>query len=822
MGTQELLGKLVGEGRYLISRCLRDGGMAAIFQGEDTTTGTPVIIKVPQLEHVQVDASFRQRFLREIQVLKKLAHPNIVRILCASEEKGVPFVVLRYLEGGALGDRMYTGPGQTARPQPPEKLADWLPTIAAVLDHIHGQNYVHRDVKPYNILFDGAGKPFLADLGIARALSPTGEGSLTPDREQPPGTRPYMAPEQIHRQKIGPYTDQFALAVVVYEWLAGRRPFAGEALDDIARAQRQPLTPLQFSLPGLPEGVSQAVSQALSINPQDRFPSCRDFANQVMAALGLAAVPKSATATVVASNPDTWSLPISEFEPSKSRRDGGKLPVAPGPLSANTASKSVTTRRDLPVPEMPVEQSSSPGEERHSPMRAVIFWSVLGLLLVLSAFAGSFFLPGTAPQRAVGQPIGSLLESVGAPGWVKAEPEEKEVPREGGNATDSGLAELQREKLKLAQKLDDAEGQRNDALKARDEAREEKKTAEDRLARLEKDYREAREAKLDAETKMKAETARADKAKEELRLVGKDKGGVAKELVALKENLEKAQEKFDAAEKARKEAEGKFAKESARATKLDEDYRSAEKARETAAKQLAEVETKLTDATKQVTAAKKDAADAKKDAADAKTNETQARGEANKLQATLKVIDDNSKRSMPCFVLFNDSGAAITFEYRSMSRTGTWAEWKKEKIPTSQKPLRFQSADGALAIQLRYETEDGPKVVDMDPQLFRVWYKLTDESVESLRKKKIPQEMLKQFKEEALPKLKAIKDREFETREAFLEQVKKRLTPAEQERFENLVLQAGKRSPGAADIDCWYGFKKTGSELTLQRVPRRQ
>ena len=85
--------------------------------------------------------------------------------------------------------------------------------------------------------------------------------------------------------------DQFALAVVVYEWLTGRRPFVGDSLEEIARSQRQPPTPLKFALPGLPEAVSQAVSRALSFNPQDRFPSCRDFVHQVMASMGLATPP---------------------------------------------------------------------------------------------------------------------------------------------------------------------------------------------------------------------------------------------------------------------------------------------------------------------------------------------------------------------------------------------------------------------------------------------------------------------------------------------------------------------------------------------------
>ncbi len=210
MSTQasEWLGQIVGEGRYLVIRCLREGGTSHVFLGQDQTTGESVIVKIPNAEHLQADESFRQRCLREIQNLKRLAHPNVVRILCSGDERGLPFVVLRFLDGGTLAQRMYTGPGGRAEPQSSEAMLSWLPMVAQALDFIHGQNYVHRDIKPDNILFDGAGKPAIGDLGIARLFSTHDAGSSLSPSGARPGTPPYMAPEQIVRQPFGPWTDQ--------------------------------------------------------------------------------------------------------------------------------------------------------------------------------------------------------------------------------------------------------------------------------------------------------------------------------------------------------------------------------------------------------------------------------------------------------------------------------------------------------------------------------------------------------------------------------------------------------------------------------------
>jgi serine/threonine protein kinase len=419
----EWLGQAVGEGRFLVVRCLRDGGMSQIFLGEDTTTGESVIVKVPKLEQVEYDASFRQRFHRETHALKRLAHPNIVRILCGGEMNGTPFVVLRYLEGGTLGDRMYTGPEQTAEPQPAEALLSWLPTIAETLDYIHSRGYVHRDIKPHNILFDGEGKPFLGDLGIARVLAatPGGNGALTRLGERPPGTPPYMAPEQICGQTGSPLSDQFALAVIVFEWLTGRRPFAGLTPEAVFDSQREPLTLLHEVRPALPAGMSGVVARALSRRPMDRFPTCQEFVSELIAAHLTTPRVSAAKVTLLATDSDPASLPTEENDWSISVQE--EEPSLPPVNSRTPAPLTVADVPPLPEPIPVVEprRSKKPAPavapSRRPWLRGVLCCTLVLVLLVVASFGGSFFLPGTNAQQWVGEPIAPLLKQLGAPGW---------------------------------------------------------------------------------------------------------------------------------------------------------------------------------------------------------------------------------------------------------------------------------------------------------------------------------------------------------------------------------------------------------------------
>jgi serine/threonine protein kinase len=489
-------GQTVGDGRFHISRWLRDGGMAQIFLGEDVTSRELVIIKVPKGEHMQLDASWQQRFFRECQALKRLVHPNVVRILFAGIENGLPFLLLRFLEGGTLADRMRSGPGNRQEPQPMEALVTWLPRVAHALDFLHTQGAVHRDVKPQNILFDGAGNPYLSDFGLLRDLSvTTGSSSLTRLGDRPPGTPPYMAPEQITQpQLVGPATDQFALGVVVYEWLSGGRPYAGESLEEIACSQLQPPVPLQRLLAGMPVEIAQAVGQSLALDPQGRFPTCQAFVSQLRAALEsrsllshTASAPPSAfgpSALHSVAGSEDWSLPMSGC-PGEPTASSGQSCPQPAFLSHGGSVPA-------PCPENGPTILAAPPAGKKFSARQLLLQALLVLVgLALAGLAGSFFLPGTAIQEWAGQPIASWLTSVDAPGWkpvrdTNPRPEQERMTADFENR----IRELLADSTALRRSLEDNQAK----LKAADETSyavlKEKIELATRLAKSEEGLRE--------------------------------------------------------------------------------------------------------------------------------------------------------------------------------------------------------------------------------------------------------------------------------------------------------------------------------------------
>ena len=145
------VGEKIADERYKILAQLGEGGMGTVFRAYDLRLETEVVIKCPLVQ--SLDEAFRQRFEREIRSLVRLSHPHVVRVLDVGRHDDVPFFVMQYLAGGSLKSRIYPGNG-SPQPQSPRSLKKWLPQIAAALDFTHQQHYVHRDVKPANILFD--------------------------------------------------------------------------------------------------------------------------------------------------------------------------------------------------------------------------------------------------------------------------------------------------------------------------------------------------------------------------------------------------------------------------------------------------------------------------------------------------------------------------------------------------------------------------------------------------------------------------------------------------------------------------------------------
>ena len=280
MSISGMVGKNIG--RYHVIEQLGQGGMAVVYKAFDTRLERDVAIKVIRTGMVQPDLLHQllRRFEREAKSLAKMEHRAIVNIFDYGEFEGAPYLVMEYLPGGTLKE-------WGRRPMSYQKAARTLLPIGRALDYAHQQGIIHRDVKPSNILITRAGEPLLSDFGIAKVLegehttqiTSTGTGIGTPE---------YMAPEQW-RNEIVPQTDIYALGIVFYEMVTGRKPYVADTPAAVAIMQAtEPLPRPKDLVPGIPDTVENVLFKALAKQPHDRYPSMGDF---VAALEKLAAAP---------------------------------------------------------------------------------------------------------------------------------------------------------------------------------------------------------------------------------------------------------------------------------------------------------------------------------------------------------------------------------------------------------------------------------------------------------------------------------------------------------------------------------------------------
>jgi len=266
---------LVGQslGQYHIIEQLGEGGMATVYKALDTMLERHVAIKVIRQESFAPDRldGILHRFKRESKVLAKLSHPNIVKVLNNGEERGIPFLVMEYLPGGTLKQKMQ------GKPMHWRDAARMLLPVCHALGHAHDSGIIHRDIKPSNILISESGEPMLTDFGIAKIiegdettvdLTGTGIGIGTPD---------YMAPEQ-GAGKGDERSDIYALGVVYYQMVTGRLPYKADTpIAIMLKKSTEPLPrPTQF-VPDLPEGVEDFLIKALQVDSRNRYTSAEAF-----------------------------------------------------------------------------------------------------------------------------------------------------------------------------------------------------------------------------------------------------------------------------------------------------------------------------------------------------------------------------------------------------------------------------------------------------------------------------------------------------------------------------------------------------------------
>ena len=275
-------------GRYRLLEKAGVGGMSEVFRAEDETLKRIVAVKVI-FGPVAADSTFRERFLREARLVAGLEHPNVLPVFdygtATIDGEEVSYLVMPLVAGGSLK-------GRVAGPVPPALAITWLSAIAAALDHAHSKGILHRDVKPGNVLMDAQGRPLLADFGLARSAEVssglTATGTVL-------GTPLYMAPEQAMGATLDGRSDQYALAVIAFELLAGRVPFSAESpLAVLHQHVSTPPPPLSTVLPGTAASVDAVLFRGLAKKPGDRFASCSAF----VAALGAALAVPGAAATV--------------------------------------------------------------------------------------------------------------------------------------------------------------------------------------------------------------------------------------------------------------------------------------------------------------------------------------------------------------------------------------------------------------------------------------------------------------------------------------------------------------------------------------------
>src|ERR671927_1740948 len=266
--------------RYRSPKRIARGGMGEIYRATDSTLGRAVAVKL-LAERYSRDDGVRQRFTREALAAARLSgEPHIVTIFDVGEHAERPFIVMEYLSGGSLEDRIRRDGAQK-----PAQALEWLEQAARALDAAHAHGVVHRDVKPANLLLDRNGDVHVADFGIASAA---GMDSLTMTGTVL-GTAGYLSPEQAQGERATPASDRYAFGVVAFELLTGERPFSADSPTAEAAAHINAPVPSVSTRADLPRELDSCFRKALAKDPAERFDSCADFVAALRAAFADAA-----------------------------------------------------------------------------------------------------------------------------------------------------------------------------------------------------------------------------------------------------------------------------------------------------------------------------------------------------------------------------------------------------------------------------------------------------------------------------------------------------------------------------------------------------
>ncbi|MEO6119653.1 MAG: protein kinase [Terriglobales bacterium] len=267
-------------GPYEIISSLGVGGMGEVYKARDTRLDRTVAVKVLP-PHLASDPTFRQRFEREARAVSSLNHPHICTLYDVGQQDGIDFLVMEYLEGETLAQRLQRGP------LPLDQVLKYGIQIADAIDKAHRQGVVHRDLKPGNVMLTATSAKLL-DFGLAKSGAVIATGSsvtFTPTQSSPitqhgtiVGTFQYMSPEQVEGREVDARSDIFAFGAVLYEMISGRRAFQGKSALSVASAilEKDP-EPVSLVAPLTPPALDRTIRKCLQKDPEERWQSARDL-----------------------------------------------------------------------------------------------------------------------------------------------------------------------------------------------------------------------------------------------------------------------------------------------------------------------------------------------------------------------------------------------------------------------------------------------------------------------------------------------------------------------------------------------------------------
>ena len=265
-------------GRYRLDAEVGHGGMSTVYRAFDTVLERQVAIKLMHRE-IASDSDQLERFRREARAVAQLNHPHVVGVIDVGEDGSTPFIVLEYVEGETLKDRI-----RRAGRLPVTEAVAYAIEIARALNAAHARQIVHRDVKPQNVLIDGEGTARVTDFGIARSLE---EEGLTADGRVL-GTTDYVSPEQALGHPVTGQSDLYSLGIVLFEMLTGDVPFHGESQVAVAMKHvREELPDVQLRRPEVSSALAAVVDRATAKDLGERYASAEQLIDDLAEVLGI-------------------------------------------------------------------------------------------------------------------------------------------------------------------------------------------------------------------------------------------------------------------------------------------------------------------------------------------------------------------------------------------------------------------------------------------------------------------------------------------------------------------------------------------------------